>query len=114
MAAVSLRNADHVELERIASNSQLSEAEKLVVATRHFEAILARQFLNNAYKPLFKSDIMGDDASSQIYRDMVVKQAGDAIGKTGAFGIASSLQGHLMNQSSGASDSLEQSPAVHE
>ena len=39
--------------------------------------------------------------SSEIYRDMIVTQLGDAIGKSGAFGIASALHGQL---------ALEQSP----
>ena len=33
--------------------------------------------------------------SAEIYRDMIVRQLGDAVGKTGAFGISTSLQGQL-------------------
>lgn len=34
--------------------------------------------------------------SSQIYHDMIVNQLGDAIGKSGAFGIASAMHSQLV------------------
>ena len=36
--------------------------------------------------------------SAEIYRDMIVRQLGEAVGKTGAFGISSALQSELTNK----------------
>jgi len=96
VTAIGIGQADKVDLARVASNSTLSESEKLLVATKHFEALLARQILNDAYKPVLGDGMGMKGVSSEIYRDMIVNQLGDAIGKSGAFGIASSMHGQLV------------------
>ena len=85
-----------MDLVRVASNTTLSESDKLLVAAKHFEAMLARQILNDAYKPILGEGMGMKGVSSEIYRDMIVNQLGDAIGKSGAFGIASSMHGQLV------------------
>ena len=100
-AAIGIGQADKIDLARVASNAKLSKQEKLMVAARQFEVMLARQILNDAYKPLLHDGVEKNGVSSEIYRDMIVTQLGDAIGKSGAFGIASALHGQL---------ALEQSP----
>ena len=100
-AAIGIGQADKIDLARVASNAKLSKQEKLMVAARQFEVMLARQILNDAYKPLLHDGAQKNGVSSEIYRDMIVTQLGDAIGKSGAFGIASALHGQL---------ALEQSP----
>jgi|TARA_B100000676_G_scaffold138061_1_gene136672 Rod binding domain-containing protein len=94
-AAIGLGQADNVDLAQVASNSQLSDDEKLKVAARQFEAMLARQILKDAYKPILANGLEMNGVSAEIYRDMIVRQLGDAVGKTGAFGISTSLQGQL-------------------
>ena len=99
IAAIGIGQADHMDLARIASNTKLSKSEKLLVAARHFEAMLARQILRDAYKPILGDGVgMSGGVSSEIYRDMSVKQLGDAIGKSGAFGIASALHSQLATE----------------
>lgn len=95
VAAIGLGQADKVDLAHVASNSQLSDDEKLKVVTRQFEAMLARQFLKDAYKPILNNGMEMNGISSEIYRDMIVRQLGDAVGKSGAFGISTALQGQL-------------------
>ncbi|MDP7051823.1 MAG: hypothetical protein QF600_07850 [Verrucomicrobiota bacterium] len=95
-AAIGIGQADKVDLARVVTNTTLSESEKLLVATKHFEALLARQILNDAYKPILGEGMGMKGVSSEIYRDMIVNQLGDAIGKSGAFGIASSMHGQLV------------------
>ena len=60
------------------------------------EALEAAQILNDAYKPILGEGMGMKGVSSEIYRDMIVNQLGDAIGKSGAFGIASSMHGQLV------------------
>ncbi len=87
-----------MDLARVASNTKLSESEKLLVAAKHFEALLARQILGDAYKPILGDGMGMRGVSSEIYRDMIVNQLGDAIGKSGAFGIASALHSQLVTE----------------
>jgi len=89
-----------MDLARVASNSSLTESEKLLVAAKHFEALLARQILGDAYKPLLGDGAGMSGVSSQIYHDMIVNQLGDAIGKSGAFGIASAMHSQLVTEQS--------------
>ncbi len=97
-AAIGIGQADKMDLARVASNTKLSESEKLLVAARHFEALLARQILGDAYKPILGEGMGMRGVSSEIYRDMIVNQLGDAIGKSGAFGIASAMHSQLVTE----------------
>ncbi|MBM3836635.1 MAG: hypothetical protein FJ398_01525 [Verrucomicrobia bacterium] len=89
-----LKPAD-LPLERLASNKQLSEDEKLSGISHHFEAILLRQFLTEAQKPLLKPQSAMLSASHDIYQDMIVNQLAEAISKTGTFGLANSFQAQM-------------------
>jgi len=107
VAAIGLGQADKVDLAQVASNSQLSDDEKVKVAARQFEAMLARQILKDAYKPILASGLEMDGVSSEIYRDMIVRQLGDAVGKTGAFGISTALQSQLVAERLAAESEVE-------
>lgn len=97
-AAIGIGQADKIDLARVASNAKLSKSEKIMVAAKQFEVMLARQILNDAYKPLLHDGVGENGVSSEIYRDMIVTQLGDAVGKSGAFGIASALYGQLASE----------------
>jgi hypothetical protein len=45
-------SANHLAIEHLAQNNKLTEAQKVGEVARHFEAILLRQFLSEATKPL--------------------------------------------------------------
>ena len=53
---MSTMSATHLAVEQLAQNNKLTEAEKIGEVARHFEAILLRQFLNEATKPLMSGD----------------------------------------------------------
>ena len=106
-AAIGIGQADKIDLDRVASNAKLSKQEKLMVAARQFEVMLARQILHDAYKPLLHDGVEKNGVSSEIYRDMIVTQLGDAIGKSGAFGIASALHGQLALKQSPKTTDME-------
>ena len=88
--------ADQLPLDQLARNSQLTEAEKIAGVSRHFEAVLLRQFLTEAQKPLLGSKSSMSGATSSIYQDMMVNQLADEISKTGNFGLARSFQAQVL------------------
>ena len=100
IAAIGIGQADKVDLARVASNTNLSESEKIIVAAKRFEALLARQILNDAYKPILAEGMGMSGVSSEIYRDMIVNQLGDAVGKSGAFGISTAVHSQLVSKQS--------------
>ena len=95
-------NAPNLPLDRLAENPRLSEAEKVAEAGRQFEAILLRQILGEAMKPVFKSDLAGQSAQAGIYQDMVVNQLADNVSRAGGLGLADSLNRDLSRQLSSA------------
>ncbi len=90
-------SAEQLPLERLAGNSQLSEAEKIAGVSRHFEAVLLRQFLTEAQKPMLKSKSAMSGATGAIYQDMMVNQLADEISKTGKFGLARSFEAQVVS-----------------
>ena len=97
-ATTSHVKAADLPLDRLATNSQLSEQEKVGELSRQFEAILLRQILGEAQKTIFHSNYTDDSMASGVYRDMVTNQLADDISKSGTFGLAQSLNGQLSHQ----------------
>lgn len=81
--------------ELLARSTQLSEAEKIAGVSRHFEAILLRQFLTEAQKPLLDPSGSLRGAANQIYKDMVVNVLAEETSKTGMVGLAQYFQSQL-------------------
>lgn len=84
-----------VPAERLEHHRGLSEGEKVAEACRQFEAILLRQILTAARKPVIPSDLNRESATSDIYQDMINNQLADAMSGNGGFGLARSLQVQL-------------------
>lgn len=91
------RAAD-VQLDRLASNTQLSERQKVGEVCRQFEAVLARQILGAAQKPHFASPMNPQSFSGSIYQDMITNQLADSISRSGALGLARSLARELQHE----------------
>ena len=89
---------DDVPLERLNGNSRLTESEKIGEASRQFEALLLRQILVETQKPLLNSKTADHSTASSIYRDMISNQLADCISKSGAVGLANSLEQQLGRQ----------------
>ena len=83
-------------MERLAGNAKLSEPEKIAEASRQFEAILVRQILQDAQKPMIRSKIIQNSATSEIYRDMITTHMADGISKSGMVGLAQTFE-HQLN-----------------
>ena len=91
-------NAADLPLDRLATNSQLSEKEKIGELSRQFEAVLLRQILADAQKTIFHSKYSENSAASSIYQDMITNQLADDISKSGTVGLACSLNQQLTHQ----------------
>ena len=94
--------------ERLATNSTLTESEKIAEASRQFEAILLRQILEATQKTVIQSKYADNSTAAGIYRDLITNQLADSISKSGGFGLAATFE-HQLNRSS-ATDSEEGSP----
>lgn len=99
-------------LERLAGNRQLSEAAKVAESGRQFEAVLLRQILGEAMKPVFKSEFTARSAQAGIYQDLVVNQLADQVTGAGGLGLATSLNRQLTRQLGNAAQPL--SPSAHD
>jgi flagellar protein FlgJ len=82
-------------LERLAHHPALSEQEKIAEASRQFEAVLLRQILAEAQKPLFKSKFTDHSFAADVYRDLTVQHLADALSRHGSFGLAQTLTAEL-------------------
>jgi|TARA_B110000977_G_C10686077_1_gene341559 Rod binding domain-containing protein len=75
--------------------SKTNTPEELKAATEQFEAILIRQYLNEAMKPLFEGPLMGTGNGAQIYQHMVTDTLANELSQTSTFGVASLLNMQL-------------------
>ncbi len=103
--------ATDVPIERLTGNTHLSEAGKLAEVSRQFEAVLLRQILGDAQKKVFTSTMNSESVASGVYRDMVTDQIADSISRSGAFGLAASLNQQLQHNHK-TTDVPEGSPKV--
>jgi peptidoglycan hydrolase FlgJ len=91
-------HAADLPLEKLAGNSNVSDADKVAQACRQFEAVFLREILKEARKTVISSSLNHDSAISDTYSDMVNNQMADSISRSGAFGLAKSLQAQLVHQ----------------
>lgn len=114
--------AAQLPLEKLASNPQLSEAEKVAEVSTQFEAVLLRQIFSEAQKPVFKSKYASQSVASGIYRDLITDQLADKVSRSGSFGVAKALTQELQRQVSASAQPIEHSaietraprrPSVH-
>ena len=93
----SIRAAE-MPLEKLANSEQVSEQEKLAEVSRQFEAVLLRQILRQAQKPLFGGELVGSSSTNAIYQDMVTEQLAERISEGGSFGFARLIEKELSVQ----------------
>ena len=103
-------SANHLAVEQLAQNRQLTEPQKVGEVARHFEAILLRQFLSEATKPMFSSNEGMNAAQRGVYQDMIVNTLADTISRTGEFGLSPAFRQQLMPRH--LTDELKKAEAV--
>ena len=91
-------NAANIPLDQLAGNAKLTERQKVGEACRQLEAVLLRQMLSEARKTVISSGSEDDSAISGVYNDMINNQLADGISRSGAFGLAHSLESQLERQ----------------
>ncbi len=96
---------DPQALQRIASNPELSEKQKLGVATEQFEAVFLRNYLGEALKPVFEGYLNESGSGADIYRYMLSDSLASSMSQRSVFGMSDMLQKQLENPS--ASSSLQ-------
>lgn len=88
--------ADNQSLKELVHNSQLSEAQKTAEATRLFESVMLKTFLQDSLKPVIKGGaIEQTGASSGIYQHFMTDILADSLSRSGAFGFSTALQSQL-------------------
>src|SRR5688572_7061175 len=104
--------ASDLPLERLANSDQVSKQEKIGEAARQFEAVLLRQILSQAQKPLFKNSLVpGGGTANAIYQDMVTQELADRISEGGTFGFATVLKRELTAEYGDKATSLDKPAA---
>ena len=91
-------NAANLPLEQLAGNPNVPEREKIAETCRQFEAVLLRQILSEARKPVISDGEEHDPAVDGVYNDMITNQLADSISRSGGFGLAKSLESQLTRQ----------------
>lgn len=90
--------ASEVPLEKLSNNSKLTQQDKLKEVSRQFEAILLRQVLTEAQKPLVKSKYNNSSVAGEVYRDLITNEMADQISRSGSLGLGHSLDKQLQHQ----------------
>lgn len=85
-----------VPLEQLAKHTTMTEREKVGEVCRHFEAMLLRQFLGEANKPMFTESGGMSPAMKGVYQDMIVDSLSDQISRAGGFGLGRTIQSQLI------------------
>lgn len=97
-------NAAQIPLEKLAGSTQVSETQKIGEISRQFEAVLLRQILSYAQKPMLAKSPESSSTVGSVYQDMVVNTMADQISKSGTFGLSRSLAPQLTHATKSVSD----------
>ena len=104
--------AADLPFDQLAGNPNVSNRDKVTEACRQFEAVLLRQILGEARKTVIPSATSEDTGISGIYEDMINNQLADSISRSGAFGLAMSMQAQLVRQVLPAADGAKSTIAT--
>ena len=91
-------NAAELPLEKLAGNKNVSEAQKVGEVSRQFEAVLLRQVIAQAQKPMFGGSTMTSSTAGSVYQDMVVDSLAEQISRSGMVGLGKSLAPQLSRE----------------
>src|SRR5580658_3649496 len=81
-------DTSNIPVEDLAGNKHLTEQQKIAEASRQFEAIMLRQILSEAQKPVISSEFTDNSTSAGIYQDYVTNALADSMSKSGTLGLA--------------------------
>ncbi len=93
-ASLEFNAADPQEWRERLLNSTAPEPERVAAVTREFEAVLLRQYLSDALKPLTPNS-PGLGGSNAIYGYLINDALAKGLTKGGVFGFSNLLQAQL-------------------
>jgi peptidoglycan hydrolase FlgJ len=92
-------DASNIPMEDLVGNKHLTEQQKIAEASRQFEAIMLRQILSEAQKPVISSEFTDNSTSAGIYQDYVTNALADSMSKSGTLGLAKVFEQQLSHPS---------------
>lgn len=87
--------SDMGHMRGLVNNQQLTEKQKMAEVSRQFEAVMLRQILGDAMKPLVEGCLDESSGQSEVYRSFMTEILADSISQSGSFGLANSLQAQV-------------------
>ena len=86
---------DSSMLMEMAHSKHATEEQKTAAGSQQFEAVLVKQFLNEALKPMFQGVFNENDNAHRLYRHFFTDAISESIASGGGFGISTLLQQQL-------------------
>ena len=85
-------------LMEMAHSKSISEKQRNAAVSQQFEAVLVKQFLKEALKPMFKGVFNEDGGAHRMYRHFFTDAISESIATGGGFGVSNILQQQLNRQ----------------
>ena len=110
------RRTPNIRVEDLAENKNLSEQQKIAEASRQFEAIMLRQILSEAQKPVITSEFTDNSTAAGIYQDFTTNALADSMSKAGTLWLGQGVRATVkpsrpQSQRPGKSGYLDGCPA---
>lgn len=105
-------------LMEMAHSKNISQKQKNAAVSQQFEAVLVKQFLKEALKPMFKGVFNEDAGAHRMYRHFFTDAISESVAQGGGFGVSNILQQQLNQKistpSSPKDDSIDPEKGVSE
>ena len=99
---------DPAMLMEMAHSKYATEEQKAAAVSGQFEAVLVKQYLKEALKPLFKGVMDESGGAFRMYRHFYTDAIAESIARGGGFGISTMLQTQLnANKTDGSPESTD-------
>ncbi|MEC7803137.1 MAG: rod-binding protein [Verrucomicrobiota bacterium] len=90
-------------LLEMAHSKHSTEQQKNAAVSQQFEAVLVKQFLKEALKPMFKGVFSEDGNANKMYRHFFTDAISESVASGGGFGVSNILQEQLNHSAIGSS-----------
>jgi Rod binding domain-containing protein len=91
-------------LMEMAHSKSISEKQRNAAVSQQFEAVLVKQFLKEALKPMFKGVFNEDGGAHRMYRHFFTDAISESVAQGGGFGVSNILQQQLNQNINPSSD----------
>ena len=87
-------------LMEMAHSKHATQQEKNAAVSQQFEAVLVKQFLKEALKPMIKGVFSEDGNANRMYRHFFTDAISESVASGGGFGVSNILQQQLSHSKS--------------